>query len=98
MSALDEAAARDAAARARLNDRPAARPLYRLSSSLAPTRRQIEVLESVAVGHTNPEIAARLDISLETVKQHIKNLLLRLNASNRAHAVAIGYQLGLLSL
>jgi DNA-binding NarL/FixJ family response regulator len=51
--------------------------------------RQAEVLQLIAEGLTNHEIAARLFISNETVKTHVVSLLARLGVPNRAAAVAV---------
>lgn len=53
------------------------------------TRREEQVLELVAAGLTNAQIAERLYISEGTVKTHVKNLLRKLDAENRAHAAAM---------
>lgn len=53
------------------------------------SNRELQILEMVSYGHTNPEIATSLAISIETVKGHVKSLLWKLEASSRAHAVAI---------
>lgn len=58
-------------------------PLSELLSS-----REMDVLEAMASGATNAEIAARLYISEETVKSHVKRILRKLSATNRAQAVA----------
>ncbi|ADB52773.1 helix-turn-helix transcriptional regulator [Conexibacter woesei] len=55
------------------------------------TARELQVLELLATGRTNAEIATALMISEGTVKHHVKNLLRKLNASNRADAVARFY-------
>ena len=60
------------------------------------TEREIEVLQFVARGFGNSEIAGRLGISEETVKTHVRRVLARLGARNRAHAVALGMADGLL--
>ena len=60
------------------------------------TSRELEVLELVAAGLENREIAARLYLSVETVKTHIRHVFGALGARSRAHAVAIGFRTGLL--
>jgi DNA-binding CsgD family transcriptional regulator len=62
--------------------------------SLSP--RQLEVLQLVALGSDARQIAAELSISNATVRTHVKNVLARLGARNRAHAVAIAMTTGLL--
>jgi DNA-binding CsgD family transcriptional regulator len=58
--------------------------------ALTPLRdREIEVLQLVADGCVNREIGQRLSISEAMVKSHIRHLLARLYARNRAHAVSI---------
>jgi DNA-binding CsgD family transcriptional regulator len=51
------------------------------------TRREIDVLRLMATGQTNAGIAARLIISEGTVKSHVKHILRKLGAANRAEAV-----------
>jgi DNA-binding CsgD family transcriptional regulator len=58
------------------------------------TRRELEVLAQVAAGRTNAAIAAQLVISEETAKQHVKNILHKLEAANRTEAVARWFQAG----
>ena len=58
------------------------------------TPRQAEVLKLVAKGFTNKEIAGFLNISPESVKEHIANILIRLDASSRSEAVAIAMSEG----
>lgn len=53
-----------------------------------PTPRELEVLERVAKGRTNREIAAELSISENTVRRHLQNLFRRLGVSSRAAATA----------
>jgi DNA-binding NarL/FixJ family response regulator len=53
------------------------------------THKQVEVLELVGAGHSNKEIAALLNISVETVKGHVKDILDRLKAKNRMEASII---------
>ena len=60
------------------------------------TARELELLELVASGLSNRQIAAELFIALGTVKSHIHNIYGKLNAQNRAQAVARAKELGLL--
>ena len=62
------------------------------------TEREIEVLREVADGNRNREIAARLFISEETVKVHVKHIMEKLGASDRTQAVAIGVRRGIIQL
>lgn len=62
----------------------------------ALTERELEVLALVAEGCTSKEIGQRLFVAEETVKSHISNVLGRLGAHNRAHAVAIAIRRGIL--
>ncbi|WP_433505390.1 helix-turn-helix domain-containing protein [Pseudonocardia halophobica] len=59
------------------------------------TEQQREVLRLVSQGLRNEEIAERLDVALSTVKFHIRSILTRLQAANRAEAVYLGAQLSL---
>jgi DNA-binding NarL/FixJ family response regulator len=52
------------------------------------TRREVEVLMHMANGETNRRIAARLFVSEATVKAHVKHILRKLDAANRAEAVS----------
>jgi DNA-binding NarL/FixJ family response regulator len=60
--------------------------------------REIEVLRLVAGGNANKEIAALLSITEETVKGHVKNILAKLGANDRTHAVTIGLKRGIIDL
>jgi DNA-binding NarL/FixJ family response regulator len=56
----------------------------------ALTRRQRQILQLIADGHSTSTAAKRLGLSAETVRTHTKAALARLEARDRAHAVAIG--------
>lgn len=58
--------------------------------------REIEVLREIALGTSNKIIASHLSISEATVKAHIQNILLKLGASDRTHAVNIATTRGFL--
>ena len=62
-----------------------------------PTARELEVLQLVSEGLINREIGTRLFLSEETVKSHVRHLLAKLRARSRAHAVAVGFRLALIS-
>jgi DNA-binding NarL/FixJ family response regulator len=62
------------------------------------TDREIEVLKEVAAGNANKVIAERLKISEETVKAHMKNILSKLSANDRTHAVTIALKRGIIEL
>jgi DNA-binding NarL/FixJ family response regulator len=62
------------------------------------TAREIEVLRDVAKGSSNKIIAVRLSISEHTVKGHLKNILAKLDASDRTHAVMIALKRGFLDI
>lgn len=65
-----------------------------VAESLSP--RQLDVLRLVSVGANAGEIAHELSISEATVRTHVKHILDRLGAHNRAHAVALAMTKGLL--
>ena len=62
----------------------------------APTARETEVLELLAVGASNQQIAERLVVTIDTVKKHVTHVLAKLRANNRTEAVARARELGLL--
>jgi len=64
----------------------------------ALTEREIDVLRLIAGGNSNREIAERLGIGEATVKSHVTNILSKLGANDRAHAVTIGLKRGIIEL
>ncbi|MEB3323209.1 MAG: response regulator transcription factor [Synechococcaceae cyanobacterium] len=60
--------------------------------------REIQVLQAAAEGRNNGEIARRLYLSVDTVKTHLHNVLVKLEARDRSHAVAIALGLGWIQL
>jgi len=74
----------------------AAQPLAELPESLTPRER--EVLQMLASGLANKEIAAKLSISDHTVKFHVASILGKLGAATRTEAVALGIRRGLVLL
>ncbi len=66
---------------------------------IAPlTTRETEVLNYVAQGYSNKQIAAKLNISEQTIKNHVASIMIKLNANARTQAVVIAVQQGLISL
>ncbi len=61
------------------------------------SEREIEVLELIAEGLINQEIADQLYLSLHTVKVHARNIYSKLAVKNRTQAVAKGKALGILT-
>lgn len=62
------------------------------------TQREIDVLRLVASGNANKQIADRLSIAEATVKNHVMNIMSKLGASDRTHAVTIALTRGLIVL
>jgi DNA-binding NarL/FixJ family response regulator len=62
------------------------------------TAREIEVLQLIGAGKANKQIADELSIGETTVKSHVTNILSKLSASDRAHAVTIGLKRGIIQL
>jgi DNA-binding CsgD family transcriptional regulator len=60
------------------------------------TSREVEVIGMLAAGHTTPEIASRLQISTLTARNHIQNVLEKLEVHSKAEAVAFAFQKRLL--
>jgi two-component system, NarL family, response regulator YdfI len=69
-----------------------------IESTESLTRREREVLQMLAAGLGNKEIAARLNISDHTAKFHVASILGKLGASTRTEAVAVGIRRGLILL
>ena len=62
------------------------------------TPRQTEVLQSLARGLTNRDIAMQLSISEDRIEQHVRTLLLKLGVANRTEAVALAFKKHLLKI
>jgi DNA-binding NarL/FixJ family response regulator len=62
------------------------------------TPREIDVLRLIAAGNANSQVATQLSITEETVKAHVKNILSKLDANGRTHAVTIALKRGIIEL
>ena len=94
-------AARDpAGAGRRQNDNPGplAAQIAEHVAEEALTPREVQVLQLVARGNRSKEVASQLSIADETVRRHMKNILGKPGAHDRAHAVTIAVARGLLRL
>ena len=82
----------------RLMPQEVAERLSEYFPQVALTPREIEVLKYVAKGMANKEIAHQLGTASGTVKMHVQNILAKLGASDRTHAVTIALERGILHL
>ena len=69
---------------------------HAMEDALSP--REIDVLRLIAMGNSNKLIADQLSIGEATVKSHVTNILSKLSANDRAHAVIIGLKRGIIEL
>jgi DNA-binding NarL/FixJ family response regulator len=77
---------------------PVAAKLAEHTPRIPLTPRETEVLQLVAKGHSNAEVAAGIGRTEGTVKVHLKNILQKLGAADRTAAVTIGLQRGFIRL
>jgi two-component system NarL family response regulator len=91
------------AIRAVSEDRPytsssiAAKALQRMGKPTL-TQRELDVLQLVALGRSNKDIARRLSITEGTAKTHVKSILTKLDAISRTEAVAVAHKRGMIHL
>lgn len=72
---------------------------WRSEAFISPlTPRETQILNYIAQGYLNKQIAIELDISEQTIKNHVTSILRKLNANARTEAVVIGIKQGLISL
>ena len=69
---------------------------YRRGRSYRSAR--LKCLRLIAAGNANKEIAAQLDLAEDTIKRHVTNILSKLGANDRTHAVTIGLNRGIIEL
>ncbi len=69
-----------------------------METIVAPlTSRETQILNYIADGNSNKQIASILQISEQTIKNHVSNILRKLNANDRAHAVFLAIRYGWIS-
>ena len=68
-----------------------------MAAELELSKRELEVLSLMAEGCSNQEIAARLFVSLSTVKTHNQNLFVKLDVKRRTQAIEKGRRLNLIA-
>ncbi len=71
------------------------RPLSAAPAFPELTEREREILNLIAQGRSNPEIAARLTLTLKTVRNHVSNIFAKLQVADRAEAVLLAREAGL---
>ncbi|MBL7497142.1 response regulator transcription factor [Frankia sp. CNm7] len=76
-------------------DHPAAAAIHRDLAALTP--RELEVLRLLATGRSNAELAAHFQLSEATVKTHVARILAKLRLRDRAQAVVVAYETGLVT-
>lgn len=79
-------------------DRQVRRTLTEVGPRSDLTDREVEVLKLIASGQSNKDVAHSLEISVHTVNNHVSNILLRLDATDRTQAVTIALRRGLVQL
>jgi two-component system, NarL family, response regulator len=75
----------------------AAKALQRMAKP-SLTHRELDVLQHVALGRSNKDIARRLNITEGTAKSHVKSILTKLDAISRTEAVAVAHKRGMIHL
>lgn len=76
---------------------PVSKPSLEVAARLGISTRELDVLEHVAKGMTNDEIASNLFVSINTVKTHLGNLYVKLDVKRRTQAVEKARSIGLIS-
>jgi len=71
-------------------------PNTRILATLGISPREVEVLDLLAAGRSNKEIARRLDVSPNTVKTHLANLYQKLEVNRRTEAILRARELGMI--
>jgi DNA-binding CsgD family transcriptional regulator len=69
-----------------------------IKNNIHVTRRELEALAVMGMGLSNSEAAERLGVSVNTVRNHIWNLMQKLGATSRAHAIVLAVQNGIIEI
>lgn len=70
--------------------------IHAIEDPLSP--REVEILQMIAAGHANKQVAWRLGVTEETIKSNIKSIFSKLNVSDRTHAVTTAARRGIIEL
>lgn len=70
-------------------------PIAKKKNNTTLSQRELEVLELIVAGNSNPEIARQLYLSLSTVKTHIRSIMNKLTVSDRVQAAVVALRSGL---
>ena len=71
------------------------RPRQAISDDIPLTKRELQVLQQVAMGLSNREVGKALGISVETAKEHVQNILRKLDVNDRTKAAVWAVKRGL---
>ena len=69
-----------------------------IKNNLHITKREVEALALVGMGLSNNEVAEKLGVSINTVRNHIWNIMQKLQATSRAHAIVLAIQNGIIEV
>ena len=69
-----------------------------IKNNIHITRRELEALALIGMGLDNNEVAEKLGVSINTVRNHIWNLMKKLRANSRAHAIVLAVENGIIEV
>lgn len=71
---------------------------FMIGNCIHVTRRELEALTLIGAGLSNSEVATRLCVSVNTVRNHVWNLMKKLGARSRAHAIVLAVENGIMEI
>jgi DNA-binding CsgD family transcriptional regulator len=69
-----------------------------INNNVHITKRELEILALIGMGFNNEEVAIRLGVTVNTVRNHIWNLMQKMGATSRAHAIVLAVQNGIIEV